>query len=234
MTGNFYRVPLNSLPVFDRRFFDGTATFTRIGSGEIGGKAQGLALLQGILTQNASIFGDDHVEVVVPRLTVLSTDCFDEFMRMNGLYKIALSDSRDDEIALAFQRGNLPPTLLGDLGAVTHHIHTPLAIRSSSLLEDAIYEPFAGVYETKMIPNNQFDPDQRFRKLVEAVKLVWASTFFAEARSYMRSVGADPFTVRVMLNLQAKAKRGGSSAVVDFATQAGNLMRTVYVNTYSA
>ncbi len=189
MTADSYRIPLNSLPVFDRQFFDGTETFTRIGSGEIGGKAQGLALLRDLVAQHTGALGDDQIEVAVPRLTVLSTDCFDEFMRMNHLYDIALSEARDDEIALAFQKGSFPPTLVGDLGALVHHVHTPLAIRSSSLLEDAIFEPFAGVYETKMIPNNQLDADTRFRKLIEAIRFVYASTFFRSAKTYIRATG---------------------------------------------
>ena len=189
MSADLYRIPINSLPAFDRHFFDGTETFTRIGSGEIGGKAQGLALLRELLSQHADALADDQIEVSVPRLAVLSTDCFDDFMQANRLYDIALSDARDDEIALAFQKGNLSPTLVGDLGALTHHIHTPLAVRSSSLMEDAMFEPFAGVYETKMIPNNQFDSDTRFRKLIEAIRFVYASTFFRAAKSYVKAIG---------------------------------------------
>lgn len=189
MTADSYRIPLNSLPAFDRHFFDDTETFTRIGSGEIGGKAQGLALLRELLTQHADSLRDDQIDVAVPRLTVLSTDCFDEFLRMNHLHDIAHSDARDDEIALAFQKGSFPPTLVGDLGALIHHVHTPLAIRSSSLLEDAIFEPFAGVYSTKMIPNNQPDADTRFRKLMEAIRFVYASTFFRSAKTYIKATG---------------------------------------------
>lgn len=189
MSSGSYRIPLNSLPAFDRHFFDGSETFTRIGTGEIGGKAQGLALLRELLTQHAEALRDDQIDVAVPRLAVLSTDCFDEFMRMNKLYDIALSDARDDEIALAFQKGSFPPTLVGDLGALIHHVHTPLAVRSSSLLEDAMFEPFAGVYETKMIPNNQLDADTRFRKLIEAIRFVYASTFFRSAKTYIKATG---------------------------------------------
>ena len=95
----------------------------------------------------------------------------------------------DDRLALAFQRTELPVEIVGDLRALVETAHTPLAVRSSSLLEDALYRPFAGVYETKMIPNNQPDADTRFRKLAEAIKLVYASTFFRSARTYLRATG---------------------------------------------
>ncbi len=189
MTADSFRIPLNSLPAFDRRFFDGTETFTRIGTGEIGGKAQGLALMRGVLAEHVDAFRDDQIDVAVPRLTVLSTDCFDEFMRSNNLYEVALSDAHDNRIATAFQQGSLPATLVGDLGALVHFVHTPLAVRSSSLLEDALFEPFAGVYHTKMIPNNQADADTRFRKLIEAIRFVYASTFFRKAKTYFRATG---------------------------------------------
>ena len=105
---------------------------------------------------------------------------------------MTLSGEPDRQIAHAFQRAELPVELVGDLRAIVEQIHQPLAIRSSSLLEDALYQPFAGVYSTKMIPNNQHDADTRFRKLVEAVKFVYASTFFARARAYVRATGRSP------------------------------------------
>lgn len=121
----------------------------------------------------------------IPSLTVVRTGLFDAFVERNHLLEILKDDPPDDAIARAFQRADLPAELLGDLRALIEQVRTPLAIRSSSMLEDAISEPFAGVYQTKMIPNNQPSPDDRFRRLVEAVKLVWASTFFREARSYL-------------------------------------------------
>lgn len=189
MAEDSFRIPLNSLPVFDRRFFNGEHAFTRISTGEIGGKAQGLALLQDLLRQHCESVRIDDLECTVPRLAVLSTDCFDEFLNINNLHEIAHSDARDDEIALAFQKGSFPPTLAGDLNSLVQRLHVPLAIRSSSLLEDAIFEPFAGVYRTKMIPNNQLDPDVRFRKLLEAIRFVYASTFFRGAKTYIKATG---------------------------------------------
>ncbi|MFC1639454.1 PEP/pyruvate-binding domain-containing protein [Gemmatimonadota bacterium] len=168
---------------FDRSFSPGGETFAYIGHGSIGGKAQGLVDIKDALTELNSRHAPD-VSVYIPSLTVIATGYFDDFLKQNDLYEIAFSDLRDDQIARSFQRAELPPQLTGDLRALISRIHYPLAIRSSSLLEDAMFEPFAGVYATKMIPNNQHDPDIRFRKLVEAVKYVYASTFFADAKEY--------------------------------------------------
>jgi len=110
-------------------------------------------------------------------------------MEDNNLYEIANSDLPDDRIAHAFQKAVLPFDVLGDLRALIENVHSPLAIRSSSLLEDAQHEPFAGIYGTKMIPNNQYDPDVRFRQLIEAIKFVYASTFTKAAKDYRRAMG---------------------------------------------
>ncbi len=178
--------PLKQIAPFDRKFFDSAEIITFIGSGGIGGKAQGLVFIKDSLIAHFNHQKYPDFTVTIPRMTILATDIFDDFMRLNNLYEIAYSDERDDKIAFAFQRAELPAELVGDLRALITQVHTPLAIRSSSLLEDALYEPFAGVYATKMIPNNQFDTDSRFRVLVEAIKFVYASTFFREARNYIR------------------------------------------------
>jgi len=176
--------PGNLIP-FDRHFFTGREKFTLIGRGSLGGKAHGLARMKEILDAKISpLFGPD-IQVVIPTLIVITSDFFDHFIEQNDLYEISLSKQRDDAIAQAFQRAELPAQLVGDLRALIAQVHTPLAVRSSSLLEDAMFEPFASVYATKMIPNNQLDPDTRFRKLVEAIKYVYASTFFGDAKNYM-------------------------------------------------
>jgi hypothetical protein len=179
-------VPKNLAP-FDRQFFTGKEKFTLIGKGALGGKAHGLATMKDILeTQPICQFMPD-IQVVIPILTVITTDSFDLFMKDNNLAKVAFSEARDDLIAQAFQRAELPAPLVGDLRALISQVHSPLAIRSSSMLEDAMFEPFASVYATKMIPNNQWDADTRFRKLAEAIKYVYASTFFKDAKNYMRA-----------------------------------------------
>ncbi len=177
------------LPRFDRSFLESAATFTRIGSGEIGGKASGLRRVREDVLSNLSPQDFPDIDIAIPTLTVLTTELFDTFLQRNDLYDLALSEESDDRIALGFQQGELPPEFVGDLRALVSSMHAPLAVRSSSLLEDALEHPFAGVYGTKMIPNNQAGTDARFQRLVEAIKFVYASTFFGEPRSYIRSVG---------------------------------------------
>lgn len=190
------------LPPFDRHFFDGTESFTVIGSGAIGGKARGLADIREALTSQLDAGAFPGVEVVIPTLTIIATDAFDRFLEINQLRELALSDEPDHHIARAFQAGELPVDLAGDLRALVNKVHQPLAVRSSSLLEDAMDHPFAGVYETKMIPNNQHDPDQRFRRLVEAVKFVWASTFFRGAKDYIRVTSRLPQEEKMAVVIQ--------------------------------
>ncbi|MBI5537329.1 MAG: hypothetical protein HY898_31695 [Deltaproteobacteria bacterium] len=190
-----------AFPQFDRKFFEGRERFSCIGSGSIGGKALGLALVHDVITQSDRKHG--ALEVSIPTLAVLGTDAFDMFFEVNeGLEEIAYSGQSDERIAHAFQRAQLPPALVGDLRALISRVHTPLAIRSSSMLEDAMFRPFAGVYATKMIPNNQPDADSRFRKLVEAVKYVYASTFFKDARAYLRTVTDDPKAEKMAVIIQ--------------------------------
>ena len=177
---------MNPAP-FDRHFFTGKEKFTLIGRGALGGKAHGLAVMEEILEIQITPRFLPEIHVGIPTLTVIATDVFDLFMKENRLSDVALSDLRDDLIAQAFQKAEFPVQLVGDLRALISQVHTPLAIRSSSLLEDAMFEPFASVYATKMIPNNQWDTDTRFRKLVEAIKYVYASTFFRDAKNYMRA-----------------------------------------------
>ena len=176
-----------TIPAFDRRFFDGSEQFTCIGSGAYGGKAHGLLTVKDLLA--TGLRANQHFDVQVPTLTVVTTDRFEAFMAENRLWDVVHTGESDHRIALAFLAADLPVELLGDLYALTRQVHTPLAVRSSSLLEDALNQPFAGVYATKLIPNNQHDAETRFHKLVEAVKLVYASTFFENARNYRRLTG---------------------------------------------
>lgn len=176
---------------FDRVFFDSPWHVTSMGSGELGGKAQGLQKVAEALRDRFADAPFRGTEVNIPRMTVIRTDVFDAFMDRNGLWDIACETTSDERIAHAFQRASLPAELVGDLRAMAREVHVPLAVRSSSLLEDAMYRPFAGVYGTKMIPNNRPSADDRFNKLADAIKFVYASTFFKEAKAYQRSVGSD-------------------------------------------
>ncbi|MFI5197203.1 MAG: PEP/pyruvate-binding domain-containing protein [Thermoanaerobaculia bacterium] len=190
-----------ALPRFDRRLFDGTEPATRMGEGPVGGKAAGLIRIRDTL---ASAFrgASPEIEVSIPTMSVVTAEHFDGFMKENGLEEVPLSGESDDAIARTFQKGDLPADLVGDLRALANSIHAPLAVRSSSLLEDALERPFAGVYATKMIPNHEVEPDARFRKLAEAVKLVWASTYFRGARTYRVTVDAGPREEKMAVLLQ--------------------------------
>ena len=165
------------MKTFERTFFDAGQRFQTIGGGALGGKAGGLALANDVLADRKFA-----VEVSIPSLTVLGTDVFEEFVRRN---EVTADD--DEGIARAFQRGDLPPRIVGDLRALIEQVHTPLAVRSSALHEDELAHPSAGAYLTKMIPNNDPSADNRFRSLTEAIKLVWASARFRG--------GADPMAV---------------------------------------
>jgi len=182
-------VTTDELTPFNRRFFESDDVLTYIGSGAIGGKASGLAFIRDTLATGLDREAFPHIEVSIPRLAVLATDAFDDFMERNRLHDEDFGNLPDHRIALRFQQASLPAELVGDLRSVAVAARQPLAVRSSSLLEDALYEPFAGVYATKMIPNNQADIDSRFRALVEAVKYVYASTFFKAARDYVAVTG---------------------------------------------
>jgi hypothetical protein len=190
------------LPVFDRNFWDGTFCFTRIGTGGLGGKASGLVFIKDLLEKAVDSSSYPGIEINVPTMAVIATDCFDQFIERNRLGQLRFDELTDDRIGHAFQRADLPVELLGDLRALSQQVKAPLAIRSSSLLEDALDRPFAGVYGTKMIPNNQFDADTRFRRLVEAVKFVYASTFFREARDYIRTTGCQPTEEKMAVIIQ--------------------------------
>jgi hypothetical protein len=187
MQNNRLSRAVDKVPVFKRKFFASEEPITRIGYDSIGGKALGLAFIHDFLKDQLDRKLFSGVEITIPRFTVLSTSLFDSFMKHNKLQDIAYSDAPDDRIAHAFQNADLPVEFLGDLRALISDTKTPLAIRSSSMLEDAIYEPFAGVYGTKMIPNNQPSIDQRYSFLTEAIKFVYASTFFRDAKSYIRA-----------------------------------------------
>ena len=182
-------IDIKALPRFDRDFFTSDQTSSYIGGGSIGGKASGLVFIKDFIRDKIDRDAYPRMAIRIPRFVILGTDVFDRFMELNNLYDVALSDQTDDRISHAFQQAEFPPELVGDMRAVITSAACPLAVRSSSLLEDAMYEPFAGVYATKMIPNNQSDPGTRFKKLIEAVKFVFSSVFFKGARDYIEMTG---------------------------------------------
>lgn len=193
---------MSIIPPFDRSFFGSEQVASRIGVGELGGKAEGLVRIKGILARELGAAPFADMGLGIPRVAVLATAAFDAFMKRNHLYEVALSKQPDEWIGQAFQQAALPTEVLGDLRALAESVHTPLAIRSSSLLEDALARPLAGIYETKMIPNNQPDPDTRFQRLVEAIKFVYASTFFRGARTYRLAGGLDDREEKMAVMIQ--------------------------------
>lgn len=181
------KTSIQGITRFNRDFYSETNEFTYIGNGELGGKARGLALMKERIASFAQENKTTPVVVNIPRLTVITTQFFDRFMEQNNLYDIAFMELTEERMAHHFLKAQLPADLIGDLRALIARVHAPLAVRSSGLLEDGLESPFAGVYETKMIPNNQPDIDTRFHKLTEAIKYVYASTFFSNARSYIKT-----------------------------------------------
>ena len=170
--------------VFQRERFDKYSNFARIGEGSLGGKGRGLAFLDHIIKRHTDLNEMDNVQTMIPKTVVLCTDVFDEFMDTNELYQVALSDVADDEILRYFLHARLPQSLVGDLMAFLDVVKSPIAIRSSSLLEDSHYQPFAGVYSTYMIPYVD-DPYERLRLLSDAIKSVYASVYFRSSKDYM-------------------------------------------------
>lgn len=174
---------------FDPERFDATSGFWRIGGGSLGGKARGLVFLDAMLARHASEFDDLGVRVYVPPAVVLCTDVFDQFIAENRLRTPALDAAGQARVRQAFLRARLPEPVAGQLRAYLELVRVPLAVRSSSLLEDSQYYPLAGVYDTHMIPNNEPDEGERFERLAEAIKLVYASTYCPAARQYLEATG---------------------------------------------
>jgi CheY-like chemotaxis protein len=173
---------------FDSQRFDPDADFTKIGKGSLGGKARGLAFMSTRL-KNSPEFLDKFkdVDISVPKTLVVSTEGFDSFISQNNLEEVATGDFSDEEIIRLFTTAQVPEWLELNLEQYLNYARYPLAVRSSSLLEDAQFQPFAGIYKTYMIPNNHPGLSERFAQLLLAIKLVYASTFCESARAYVKS-----------------------------------------------
>ncbi|MCR4957333.1 MAG: PEP/pyruvate-binding domain-containing protein [Prevotella sp.] len=170
--------------VFDRLKFDRYAHFARIGEGSLGGKGRGLAFLDAILKRHPELNQFPNATVQIPKTVVLCTDFFDRFMDDNNLWGIALSDAPDEEILKHFLRAQLPDDLIADFFTFFEAIKAPIAVRSSSLLEDSHYQPFAGIYSTYMIPFLD-DKYEMLRMLACAIKSVYASVYYRDSKAYM-------------------------------------------------
>ncbi|WP_300763459.1 PEP/pyruvate-binding domain-containing protein [uncultured Bacteroides sp.] len=171
---------------FKRERFDRYSNFARIGEGSLGGKGRGLAFIDYIIKRHPDFEDFENASVAIPKTVVLCTDIFDEFMDTNRLYQLALSDADDEVILKAFLRAKLPDRLVEDFFAFFDVVKSPIAIRSSSLLEDSHYQPFAGIYSTYMIPYLE-DKYEMLRMLSDAIKGVYASVFYKDSKAYMQA-----------------------------------------------
>ncbi|MCK4344147.1 MAG: phosphoenolpyruvate synthase, partial [Bacteroidales bacterium] len=170
---------------FDKNNFDEYLIFSRVGEGSIGGKARGLAFINSIIKKNKFFNRFDDIIITIPRTVALSTDLFDEFMENNNLYKIGLSELSDEEILDFFIKAELPGWVYQDLYAFLSVAKKyPIAIRSSSKLEDSHYQPFAGVYSTYMIPREK-DNKLMVKYLSDGIKEVYASVYYKNSKAYM-------------------------------------------------
>jgi CheY-like chemotaxis protein len=172
---------------FSKDTFGSETTFARIGGGSLGGKARGLGFVDMLLNDYNVRTRFEHVKIYVPPAVVLGTDVFDQFLKENDLLHFAMECKDDREITKRFLMANqFPKEVLTDLVSFLELTHTPLAVRSSSMLEDSQYHPFAGVYETYMIPNAHPNLQVRLNDLLKSIKRVYASTFYQSAKDYIR------------------------------------------------
>ena len=180
-----YRRMKNSgvVAVYQKERFDEYSNFARIGDGSLGGKGRGLAFI-GAMVKRYPKLEHDHFAVTIPKTVVICTDIFDEFMETNELYPVVLSEVDDETILKYFRRASLPARLIEDLMAFFDVVKSPIAVRSSSLLEDSHYQPFAGIYSTYMVPKLE-DKYDMLRTLSDAIKAVYASVFYRDSKAYM-------------------------------------------------
>jgi len=180
-----YRRMKNSgvVAVYEKDRFDEYSNFARIGEGSLGGKGRGLAFIDQMVKYIPELSAQ-NLPVTIPKTVVICTDVFDEFMEENKLYPLALSKKTDPELLKRFLHARLPQRLIEDLMAFADVVKGPIAVRSSSLLEDSHYQPFAGIYSTYMIPKRQ-DAYEQLRLISDAIKSVYASVYFKDSKAYM-------------------------------------------------
>ena len=174
---------------FNRVHYDGHARFLRINEGSLGGKGRGLAFINKLFNNQLVCSVFPGARISVPRTAVICTGAFDQFMSANDLTEFALDERSDEEIVAAFTNATVPQELQEDLKIFLTVADYPLAVRSSSLLEDNYYQPFAGIFDTHFLPNNQPSPEGRLQRLLAAIKLIYASVYFRNAKNYTRATG---------------------------------------------
>ncbi|MGL4994180.1 MAG: PEP/pyruvate-binding domain-containing protein [Bacteroidales bacterium] len=170
--------------VFEKDRYDKYSNFARIGQGSLGGKGRGLAFIDSIIKGHPDLEEYADTFITIPKTVVLCSDYFDDFMESNNLWGLALSELSDQQILHYFLKAQLPDTLIEDFISFMNATNKPIAIRSSSVLEDSHYQPFAGVYSTYMVPNLE-DKMESVRLIAAAIKSVYASVFYRESKAYM-------------------------------------------------
>jgi hypothetical protein len=184
-----YRYSVNQAPIssFSRKTDDALVKITKIGEGALGGKARGLSFIAKILSAYISEDMFPGLKITIPRSIVLSTDIFDIFMDHNNLYDLDFNQLSDQRIAAKFMEKDIPAIIIGDLRAFIKNSRKPLIVRSSGLLEDSLMQPFAGIYESVIFPNDSWETDIRFQEICNSIKYVYASTYFEKARTYIKN-----------------------------------------------
>jgi Pyruvate phosphate dikinase, AMP/ATP-binding domain len=184
---NKYTQTQASVTPFERTSLASYLEISRIGKGALGGKARGLSFLAKLVSKYISDDMFPNLRITIPRTLVISTDIFESFLAQNSLPNEELFNLPDERIALKFMSASLPATVLGDLRAFIHNTRKPLVVRSSGVLEDSLLQSFAGIYDSILLPNESWETDFRFQDVCNAVKYVYASTFFEKARTYIKS-----------------------------------------------
>lgn len=182
-----YFINQAAITSFSRKIDDPLVKITRIGEGALGGKARGLAFLAKIISKYFTDEMFPNLKITIPRSIVLSTDVFDIFMDHNHLPDLDFQHLSDERISSKFMDSDLPATVLGDLRSFIRNTRKPLIVRSSGLLEDSLMQPFAGIYASMLLPNDSWETDLRFQEVCNAIKHVYASTYFEQARTYIKS-----------------------------------------------
>jgi hypothetical protein len=187
LEGYKYSLTQASVSTYERAISASHLEISRIGKGALGGKARGLSFLAKLISKYISEDMFPNLRITVPRTIVLSTEVFDTFMTQNKLHDPLLYELPDERIAFKFMSASLPATVLGDLRAFIGKTRQPLVVRSSGVLEDSLMQPFAGIYDSILLPNESWEADFRFQEVCNAIKYVYASTYFEKARTYIKS-----------------------------------------------
>ena len=184
---NRYSISKDAIEIYQRKSELQHKRLSHIGTGSFGGKARGIAFLASILSKYIKNDMFPGLKITIPRSIILSTDVFESFIKQNELSKLDFSNLSDERIASKFMKSSLPPTIIGDLRSFIKTTRAPLIFRSSSLLEDSLLMPFAGIYASMLLPNENWETEYRFQEVCNAIKYVYASTYFEKARSYIKS-----------------------------------------------